>query len=160
SHERVELQRLFAAAHRADGAGFPRALSAERERQNDRQRRPPRRGAGRHPRVEPESGGSKKRIETEGNGDHGDESPADGFGRNHLKPQRKGEMNMKTTRVIALVLLALSTLDSQLSTLHAQGTEFTYSGRLTDNGLHFTGVVELDPTLWDAATNGNQIDIF
>jgi hypothetical protein len=37
--------------------------------------------------------------------------------------------------------LLLSTLNAPLSTW-AQGTAFTYQGRLTDNGLPYTGVVE------------------
>ena len=47
---------------------------------------------------------------------------------------------MKTNACLTLVLLAtLSTIDSQLSTLHAQGTIVTYQGRVTDNGTNFTG---------------------
>jgi hypothetical protein len=60
---------------------------------------------------------------------------------------------------LALALLLLSLLTSHLSPLFAQGTAFTYQGRLTDNGAPFTGVVELDATLWDADTNGNQVII-
>jgi len=58
---------------------------------------------------------------------------------------------------LTLALLLLSPLNPQLSTLFAQGTAFIYQGRLTDNGAPFTGVVELDATLWDAATDGNEI---
>ena len=67
---------------------------------------------------------------------------------------------MKSIRITALAVLALSTLNPQLSTLFAQGTEFTYSGRLTENGVPRNGVVELEATLWDAATNGTQINMF
>src|SRR5260370_36141138 len=35
--------------------------------------------------------------------------------------------------------LLLSTLNSQLSTVLAQGTAFTYQGRVTDNGTNFSG---------------------
>ena len=41
--------------------------------------------------------------------------------------------------VIVLSLLALSTLDSQLSTVSAQNIVFTYQGRVTDNGTNFSG---------------------
>ena len=58
---------------------------------------------------------------------------------------------------LALALLLLSTLSPQLSTLFAQGSEFTYNGLLNENGNPLNGLVELEATLWDAATNGNQI---
>src|SRR5216684_7622105 len=35
--------------------------------------------------------------------------------------------------------LLLSTLNFQLSTVYAQGTTFTYQGRVTDNGTNFNG---------------------
>jgi hypothetical protein len=38
-----------------------------------------------------------------------------------------------------LTLLALSTFNSQLSTLHAQGTAFTYQGRLNSMAARPTG---------------------
>jgi hypothetical protein len=40
---------------------------------------------------------------------------------------------------IALAVLAISTLNSQLSTLFAQGTAFTYQGRLNNNGTPANG---------------------
>jgi hypothetical protein len=48
---------------------------------------------------------------------------------------------MKTNQTIAgwLALLALSTLNLQPSTASAQGTAFTYQGRVLDNGTNFTG---------------------
>ena len=49
---------------------------------------------------------------------------------------------MKTKRhdsFIARALLALSTLNLQLSTAFAQNTAFTYQGRVTDNGTNFNG---------------------
>src|SRR4051812_13654429 len=52
--------------------------------------------------------------------------------------------------------VALLTLSFQSSTL-AQGTAFTYQGRFADNGSPHTGVVEFQPTLWDAASGGSQV---
>jgi hypothetical protein len=40
---------------------------------------------------------------------------------------------------LALALLALATLNFQLSTARAQNTTFTYQGRVLDNGTTFTG---------------------
>ena len=42
-------------------------------------------------------------------------------------------------------LALLSTLDSQLSTAFAQGTAFTYQGRLADNGATAKGINDLSP---------------
>jgi hypothetical protein len=46
---------------------------------------------------------------------------------------------MKHLLQAAALWLLLLTLVSQLSTAHAQGTAFTYQGRVTDNGTNFTG---------------------
>jgi hypothetical protein len=49
---------------------------------------------------------------------------------------------MKTKRqqlINALALLALLAINPQPSTAQAQGTAFTYQGRVTDNGTNFTG---------------------
>ena len=66
---------------------------------------------------------------------------------------------MKTNRTIAgwLTLLALSTLNLQPSTVFAQGTAFTYNGRLNDSGQPATGSYDLSFTLCDAFTNGNAV---
>jgi len=68
---------------------------------------------------------------------------------------------MKTNRTlkrIALVaLIALSTLNSQLSTLLAQGTAFTYQGRLTDSGAPATGHYDLRFLLFDVPQSGQAI---
>ena len=68
---------------------------------------------------------------------------------------------MKTcirTLFIALELLTLSSLNSQLSTAFAQGTTaFTYSGRLNDSGGPANGSYDLCFTLYDAMTNGDAI---
>jgi trimeric autotransporter adhesin len=41
--------------------------------------------------------------------------------------------------LLVLVMLALSGLNFELSTAHAQSTAFTYQGLVTDNGANFTG---------------------
>ena len=51
--------------------------------------------------------------------------------------------------LIALALLALSTLNPQLSTLHAQGTAFTYQGQLQNNGSPASGTYNLTFTLFN-----------
>ena len=59
---------------------------------------------------------------------------------------------------IALVLLALSTFNSQLSTVRAQGTAFTYSGQLQNNGSPASGAYNLTFTLFNT-TNTNAVAI-
>ena len=39
----------------------------------------------------------------------------------------------------------------------AQGTVLTYQGKLNQDGVPFTGVAEIAPTLWDAASGGNPV---
>jgi hypothetical protein len=58
---------------------------------------------------------------------------------------------------VALALLALSTLNPQLSTVLAQGTAFTYQGRLNDGGNPATGLYDLSFTAYDAVTNGTAV---
>ena len=55
----------------------------------------------------------------------------------------------------ALLLLALSTINSPLSTLHAQGTAFTHEGRLSDGSNPANGIYDLRFTIYDAGTGGN-----
>jgi hypothetical protein len=50
----------------------------------------------------------------------------------------------------ALALLALSTLNPQLSTLIAQGTAFTYQGQLSAGGNSATGIYDLRFTIYDS----------
>jgi trimeric autotransporter adhesin len=57
-------------------------------------------------------------------------------------------MKNKLTRTV-LALLALSTLDFQLSTAHAQGTAFTYQGQLNDNGNPANGSYDLQFILFN-----------
>ena len=52
-----------------------------------------------------------------------------------------------------MAFLVLSTLQPAF----AQGTVFTYQGRLSQNGVPFTGFAEIAPTLWDAASGGNPV---
>ena len=64
----------------------------------------------------------------------------------------------KTNRIVsglALVALAL-TLNPQLSTAHAQGTAFTYQGRLSAGGNPASGVYDLSFALYDAASGGTR----
>ena len=39
----------------------------------------------------------------------------------------------------------------------AQGTVFTYQGKLSQNGVPFSGTAEIAPSLWDAPANGNLV---
>ena len=64
---------------------------------------------------------------------------------------------MKTKlKSLALGLLALSTLDSQLSTAHAQGTAFTYQGRLNDGATPASGKYDLRFIVYDNSAGGSQ----
>jgi hypothetical protein len=56
----------------------------------------------------------------------------------------------------ALVLLALSTINHQLSTAFAQGTAFTYQGRLYDGTNPANGNYDLRFAIYDALTLGTQ----
>src|SRR5208337_4223286 len=60
-------------------------------------------------------------------------------------------------RAALLALLALSTLNSQLSTLHAQGTAFTYQGQLQNNGSPASGTYNLTFSLFNTNTSGVPI---
>ncbi len=55
---------------------------------------------------------------------------------------------------IALVLQALCTLNSQLSTAQAQGTAFTYEGHLQNNGSPVNGTYDLAFSLFATAQGG------
>lgn len=61
------------------------------------------------------------------------------------------------TRTILITILLSSLLGNSLS--HAQGTTFTYQGRLSDNpeGWGANGNHDLHFTLYDAATHGNAV---
>lgn len=66
---------------------------------------------------------------------------------------------MKTKLALKLIaaLLLLSTLNPQLSTLLAQGSAFTYQGRLTDNAAPANGVYDLQFALYGAASGGSAV---
>src|SRR5450759_226621 len=57
---------------------------------------------------------------------------------------------------IALALLALASLNSPLATAHAQGTAFTYQGRLNDGASPATGIYDLRFAIYDAPNSGAQ----
>jgi len=59
--------------------------------------------------------------------------------------------------LLTVALLALATLDSQLSTAFAQGTAFTYQGRLNAGGNPATGIYDLRFAIYDAGVNGNPV---
>src|SRR5688500_12478647 len=62
---------------------------------------------------------------------------------------------MKTKpKLPLLLLLAMLSLPAFA---HAQGTAFTYQGRLFDNAAPANGVVELQCTLWNALSGGTQL---
>lgn len=66
-------------------------------------------------------------------------------------------MKMKSASVFTvLALLALSTINGQLSTLHAQGTAFTYQGRLNDGVNLANGTYDFRFGIYDALTVGTQ----
>ncbi len=56
----------------------------------------------------------------------------------------------------AALLTVLSTLGAQLPTAHAQGTAFTYQGRLNDSGAPANGSYDLRFAIFDASSAGNQ----
>jgi hypothetical protein len=66
---------------------------------------------------------------------------------------------MKTSSLLVscAAFLLLSTLDSQLSIVRAQGTAFTYQGRLDDGSSPATGTYDLRFAIYDAVTNGTLI---
>jgi hypothetical protein len=78
--------------------------------------------------------------------------------KNKSEPQENPTLNatMKTKFGSAvLALLALSTFNSQLSTASAQGTAFTYQGRLQNNGSPASGTYNLAFSLFNASSGGS-----
>lgn len=59
-------------------------------------------------------------------------------------------------RVLPVLLLLLATINSQVFSAHAQGTAFTYQGRLNDTNGPANGTYELRFDLYDAASAGAQ----
>jgi hypothetical protein len=69
-------------------------------------------------------------------------------------------MFMKIQKLLArlgLAAILLSTFNSQLSTAHAQGTAFTYQGRLDIAGVPASGTNDLTFTLYNAVTAGATV---
>src|SRR5512135_3032520 len=64
---------------------------------------------------------------------------------------------MKERLFVLLALTFLSALNSQLSAVFAQGTAFTYQGRLNDGGGPANGSYDLTFSLFDAGANGNLL---
>jgi hypothetical protein len=64
---------------------------------------------------------------------------------------------MKKMIQSAAVLLLLATLNSQLATVHAQGTAFTYQGRLNNNGSPASGIYNLTFSLFNTNSSGAAI---
>jgi hypothetical protein len=60
-------------------------------------------------------------------------------------------------RLGELALLALSTLSPQCSTVHAQGTAFTYQGRLNSSGGPANGSYDLEFTLYATNVTGTAL---
>jgi len=65
---------------------------------------------------------------------------------------------MKHKLSAALVLASLAILNSQLCTLHAQGTAFTYQGRLQDGANPANGNYDFTFSAWNAASGPAQVD--
>lgn len=59
-----------------------------------------------------------------------------------------------TYRTLARMVLLIPILNSQLSTCHAQGTAFTYQGRLDTTNGPANGIYDLRFTIYDAASGG------
>ena len=67
-------------------------------------------------------------------------------------------MKIKTAPLVAaLALLALSTLNPQLSTARAQGTAFTYQGRLNSSGAPANGSYDIAFTLYTTNVTGSAL---
>jgi hypothetical protein len=64
--------------------------------------------------------------------------------------------NLFARVALAIGLLALSTVDSEFSTAHAQGTAFTYQGQLTAGGSPANGSYDLTFTLY-ASSNSSMV---
>jgi hypothetical protein len=56
---------------------------------------------------------------------------------------------------VAFVLAALALVELHFSVVRAQGTAFTYQGRLQNNGIYANGVFNLTFTLFSAPTGGS-----
>ena len=63
----------------------------------------------------------------------------------------------RSRALITLLALPLLIFNSQWSTVLAQGTAFTYQGRLNDNSAAANGNYDLRFTIYDALTNGSAV---
>lgn len=61
---------------------------------------------------------------------------------------------------VSIAFVILSILNSQYSSALAQGTAFTYQGRLNDSGSAANGIYDLRFGIYDASTGGNQAGNF
>ena len=68
-----------------------------------------------------------------------------------MKPKKSNPI------VLTLAWLALSTLSPQLSTAFAQGTAFTYQGRLNANGGPANGIYDFQFMVYDALSGGSPV---
>src|ERR1700761_6528430 len=66
---------------------------------------------------------------------------------------------MKNCTLVARVLLCAGILifNFAVSTASAQGTAFTYQGRLNQNGAPYTGNAEFQASLWSGPTGGSAL---
>ena len=68
-------------------------------------------------------------------------------------------MRKITSFLFCALVALLSTLNLQLSTVHAQGTAFLYQGRLNDGGSPAAGNYDLRFQIYDAVTNGSAVSV-
>jgi hypothetical protein len=74
------------------------------------------------------------------------------------EPNPESVMKIKLPRsLIAPAMLALLTLTSQLSTAQAQGTAFTYQGRLNNGASPANGSYDMSFSLFGASAGGSQV---
>jgi len=66
-------------------------------------------------------------------------------------------MNTKLIPKVAMALLSLSSIPHQLSTCFAQGTAFTYQGRLNDGSNPASGSYELEFRIFDVPAGGSPV---
>jgi hypothetical protein len=64
---------------------------------------------------------------------------------------------MKTNCITALALSGQLLFSSQLLTCFAQGTAFTYQGRLSENGAAANGIYDLRFVIYDSSGAGNVV---
>src|SRR6266704_2925649 len=64
---------------------------------------------------------------------------------------------MKTNLFGCLTVALLATINSQLPTLCAQGTAFTYQGRLTDNGALATNLYDFQFNVFATNSGGSPL---